>query len=298
MQNYIGQLAALATSIVWSFTSIFFTIGVRAVGPAMVNRIRLLLACCFLIMSHLIIYNQPLPLQEPFRWFWLGLSGFIGLVLGDGMLFKAYALIGPRMSMLLMTLVPIISAICAWIFLHEVLRPIEVMAIILTVAAVSWIISDKKNSSTNFQPKHYWQGVLLAIGGALGQAFALITAKKGLIGDFPALSAVLIRMFTATCIIWFSALFQRSPNSYSGIFKNSTVRWAILAGAFFGPFIGVWLSLIAIKYTHIGIASTLMALPPIFLIPLTLWIFKEHSSWRAIIGTILAIVGVAMIFLI
>ena len=78
---------------------------------------------------------------------------------------------------------------------------------------------------------------------------------------------------------------------------NGQAMKFISIGAFFGPFIGIWLSLIAIKYANIGIASTLMALPPIFLLPLTRIIFKEKVSWRALFGTIFAVGGVAMIFL-
>jgi drug/metabolite transporter (DMT)-like permease len=57
------------------------------------------------------------------------------------------------------------------------------------------------------------------------------------------------------------------------------------------------LSLVAIKYANIGIASTLMALPPVFLIPLSNWIFKERVSTASVLGTILSLVGVAIIFL-
>jgi len=69
-------------------------------------------------------------------------------------------------------------------------------------------------------------------------------------------------------------------------------------GALFGPFIGVWLSLVAVQYAYVGIASTLMALPPIFLIPLSWWIFREKISLVAIVGTIIAVIGVALIFFI
>jgi drug/metabolite transporter (DMT)-like permease len=71
----------------------------------------------------------------------------------------------------------------------------------------------------------------------------------------------------------------------------------LICGALTGPFLGVWLSLIAIQHTSIGVASTLMALPPVFLLPISRLVFAEQIGWRTILGTMVAISGVAMLFL-
>lgn len=299
MDKFIGEIAALATSVAWSFTSTFFTIAGKEVGSMIVNRTRLLFASSFLLMTHFLLYGNLIPIHAEFyRWEWLALSGFIGLVIGDGLLFEAFVLIGARLSMLLMSLVPIISTILAWLFLKEILTIFEIVAIILTVGGIIWVILERNNRSNKAEARNYLIGILCAFGGALGQAFALITAKKGLGGDFPALSANLIRVITATVFFWVIAVFQGKTISNFRFWRNKKARWTIIGGSFFGPFLGIWLSMIAIKYAHIGIASTLMALPPIFLLPLTYWIFKERHSWRTIIGTVLAVAGVGIIFLV
>lgn len=299
MDKFIGEIAALTTSVTWSFTSMFFTIAGKEVGSMIVNRTRLLFASIYLLITHLLLYRTLLPLDaENYRWEWLALSGFIGLVIGDGMLFQAFVLIGARLSMLLMSLVPIISTILAWLCLKEILTVYEIIAIILTISGIAWVILERNNRKNHPDSKNYLWGIIFAFGGALGQAFALITAKKGLGGDFPALSANLIRVLTATAIFWIIAVFQGKTISNFRFWRNITARWSIIGGSFFGPFVGIWLSMVAIKYSHIGIASTLMALPPIFLLPLTHWFFKERHSWQTIIGTVLAVAGVAIIFLV
>jgi len=299
MDKFIGEIAALTTSVAWSFTSIFFTIAGKEVGSLVVNRTRLLFASIFLLIAHFILYGNFLPIHaELYRWEWLALSGFIGLVFGDGLLFQAFVLIGARLSMLLMSLVPIISTILAWLFLNEILSLFEIIAIILTVGGIVWVILDRNNRHNRSDSKNYFWGIIFAFGGALGQAFALVTAKKGLGGNFPALSANLIRVITAMVIFWIITIIQGRAISNFRFWRNSRARWSIIGGSIFGPFLGIWLSMIAIKYAQIGIASTLMALPPIFLLPLTHWIFKEHHSWRTIIGTVLAVAGVAIIFLV
>ncbi len=299
MTKFIGEIAALTTSVAWSFTSTFFTIAGKEVGSMIVNRTRLLFASSYLMITHLLLYGQLLPLQaEVYRWEWLALSGFIGLVFGDGLLFEAFVLIGARLSMLMMSLVPIISTVLAWLFLKEILTIFEIVAILMTVGGIVWVIFERNNRGNEAETRNYLLGIVCAFGGALGQAFALITAKKGLGGDFPALSANLIRVITATIFFWIIAMVQGKAVSNFRFWSNRKARWAIIGGSVFGPFLGIWLSMIAIKYAQIGIASTLMALPPIFLLPITYWFFKERHSWRTIVGTVLAVVGVAIIFLV
>jgi drug/metabolite transporter (DMT)-like permease len=159
------------------------------------------------------------------------------------------------------------------------------------------VVLEKKNQNGTAGNRKYGIGILMGLGGAIGQALALLTAKKGMNGNFPALSATLIRMLAATIIFWLFVFARGRSLSMSETWKNQKARWAIAGGTLFGPFLGIWLSLIAIKHAHIGIASTLMSLPPIFLIPIAHRLFHDRVTWRSVIGTVVALGGVAMIFL-
>jgi drug/metabolite transporter (DMT)-like permease len=239
-----------------------------------------------------------LPIHaEPSRWGWLGLSAILGLVLGDAMLFQAFVLIGTRLAMLLMTLAPVIGTLLAWVFLGETLSLLEIVAIIVTVGSVAWVVSERRNpNSVDSNPRSYVIGVLCGIGGASGQALGLILSKRGMVSDFPALSASLIRLTTASVVIWLWALIQGQLRPTIEGLRIRRARWAIVVGTITGPFAGMTLSLAAVQLTHVGIASTLMALSPVILLPLAHWIFKERISQRAIVGTVVALVGVAVIF--
>ena len=298
LQAYLGEIAALATAVCWAVTSLFFTIASKQVGSQLVNRVRLLLATLFLAITHLLWQGEALPLHaEPSRWGWLGVSAISGLVLGDAMLFQAFVLIGARLAMLLMTLVPVIGALLAWVFLGETLSLLEIAAIIVTMSSIAWVVSEQRNSnSVNGNPRNYVIGVLYGIGGASGQALGLILSKRGMVGDFPALSASLMRLTTASVVIWLWALIQGQLRPTIEGLRIRSARWAILGGTLVGPFVGMTLSLAAIQLAPVGIASTLMALAPVILLPLAYWIFKERITQRAIVGTVVAMVGVAMIF--
>jgi drug/metabolite transporter (DMT)-like permease len=60
---------------------------------------------------------------------------------------------------------------------------------------------------------------------------------------------------------------------------------------------GVSLSLVAVKNTEAGVAATIMAIVPVFVIPLSILIFKEKVSFRAVASAIIAVAGVGLLFL-
>ena len=296
MGNYLGEVAALGTALCWSFGSIFFTISSRRLGYNVVNRLRLSAALLLLMVAHFISHGSFIPhTVSAYHWFWFGLSGIVGFALGDMLLFRAFVLLGARIGMLLMALVPVFGTIIAWLFLNETLDLTQIVAISIVIAGITWVVIERKNNENH--PHHYLTGILCGLGGAMGQALGLILSKKGLENGYSALAGNLIRVFVAMCLLWAITLLRgRIPATIRKL-RDRYGAAAMLGGAFCGPFLGVWLSLVAVQNTYVGIASTLMALPPIFLIPLSHWVFKEKISLGSIIGTIVALFGVSLIFL-
>jgi drug/metabolite transporter (DMT)-like permease len=289
----LGQLAAIMTSLFFSFSSTFFTFATRKFGSMVVNRLRLVMAAILLIMIHRLLFGSSLPLNAGAdRWFWLGLSGITGLVLGDVFLFQAYKQIGPHLTMLMMSLAPAIAALVAWLFLKETLKPV----------GIAWVVMDRnggiKNGSNGVYSKLYLSGILFGLAAAAGQAIGLVLSKRGMVGNFSAISANLIRMVIAAITIWVITLFQgQAKPTLEQISRHGNSVWFIVAGMIAGPILGVSFSLYAVQNANVGIASTLMALPPIFLLPISYLVFKEHIGLPAISGTILALTGVAILFL-
>ena len=291
-------MAAITTAFCWSFTSIFFSYGGRQVGAVVVNVSRLLFAFLIMACLHYVVFGAFLPLDASlFRWQWLALSGVLGLVVGDSGLFQAFGLIGPRLATLTMALVPIFSTFRGWLFFRESVTSVELVGIMLTVGGVAWVVSEKRPGRSRVANKQYGLGILFGLMGALGQASGLIAAKFGLVGDFPPISANVIRMMTAMLILWGVAALRGRIGYTVKQWRHRRALSAIVAGTIFGPVIGVLMSLVAIQLTRVGIAATLMALTPIILIPLSYFLFKERISLRSVTGTVAAVAGVALIFL-
>jgi len=298
---FIGELAALGTSTFFSIGATLFTLSSRQVGSAVVNRSRLLAAAIILMAAHLIFFGTVLPLAATSdQWFWFSLSGIIGLVLGDVALFQAFVQIGTRLTMLVFSMSPVLAALMGWAFLGEILTPIQILGMGLTLAGVLWVVAEEQNGGNQPSDRRYFLwGLLFALIGAIGQAGGLITAKFGLTGDFPVLSGQVIRMGVAAFSIWIFTLIRgRGLETIQKFRANPMATRYVLIATIAGPVLGVFCSLAAVKYTEdIGIASTLQSLPPIFLLPIGYFFFKEKIGNRAIIGTIIALAGVAILFL-
>lgn len=295
----MGEIAALITAVCWSFTSIYFTNATKAIGSVRVNRLRLLVAFVILALIHWFYFGSPIPLHATIeQWFWLGISGIIGLALGDAFLFQAYAFIGARLTTLLMALDPVFSAIIAWLWLSEKLTAPEIGGMMITILGVSWVVMERGNGNGNHTKKDLFLGILCGIGAVLGQAAGIVLAKIGMAQDFSALSAVVIRILVAAIVMWVLALLHGKIHfTWEGL-KNKSARNNIIAGSIVGPALGVWLSLVSVQLIAVGIASTLMATRQIMLLPLSKWFYNENISPRAVIGTVIALAGVAIIFLV
>ena len=294
---HIGELASLITAIFWTITALSFESAGKQIGSLAVNWIRLVIGFFFLSIFIWIYRGAPLPYDASSEtWIWLSLSGFIGFLIGDLLLFEAFVIIGSRISMLIMAFVPPITAMIGWAILGETLTPMDILGMILTILGIGIVILEREIGENKVKLHHPIKGLLCALGGALGQAIGLVLSKLGM-GSYDAFAATQIRIFAG--IVGFTVLFfplKAWPKILSGIKKRSAMKLTSL-GAFFGPFLGVSFSLLAIQNTTTGVASTIMSIVPILIIPPAVILFKERITIKEILGAVVAVTGVAILFL-
>jgi len=296
--KYIGEIAALATAFFFAMTALIFTSTGRTVGSQVTNRMRLLFALIYLVLINIVLFHEPLPVSAgSSRWFWLGLSGIIGLALGDAFLFQSFVSVGPRLGSLLLSLAPVFGSIVAWMFFGEILTVLQITGIVLTLAGIAWVVASHEEAP-DLPGGNTRRGVLFGILAALGQAVGLVFSKQGMSGDFSPFQANAIRMLAAVLFVWaWAALNGKARVTISSVRGKPRIIGLLALGAFVGPVLGVSSSLFAIQHAEIGVASTLMALTPVILLPISYFIFHEKVGWQAIVGTVLAIAGVAILFL-
>jgi len=308
MEAYIGELAGLAAAFCWTATAIAFESAGKKIGSLSVNLIRLFMAIFLLGIFTWISRGLFLPLDASFhQWKWLIISGLVGFSLGDLFLFEAYVRIGARLSSLIMSFTPPIAGIIGWLVMDERLSLLNIVGMAVTLTGIILVITQRKNRNPDpsriaeAPPKkkrlsYSVVGIMLAFGGAAGQATGLVLSKFGM-QDYNAFAATQIRVIAGT--IGFTVLFfilNRWKKVFTAL-KNKKAMKRVSIGAFFGPFLGVGMSLLAVQNTLTGIASTLMALVPVMIIPPAVFVFGEKVNALEIIGAFIAFGGVALFFL-
>jgi drug/metabolite transporter (DMT)-like permease len=296
-ENHLGEFAALLTAFFWTVTSLSFESASHKIGSVAVNILRLVIGFVFLSVFNLIHRGLILPVDASYdNWIWLTLSGLVGFVFGDLFLFKSYTMIGSSFSMLIMTLVPPITAFFSFIILGERLTLFHYLGMTLTFSGIAMAIFSRNGKGEKLSLKLAPKGILYAFGGAVGQALGLVLSKFGL-KDYDPFAATQIRIIAG--IIGYTMLVTILMR-WGNIVKATRNKEGMLLtslGAFFGPFLGVSFSLIAVKYTEAGIASTIMALVPVFIILPTVILFKQKVTLPELLGAIVSVAGVALFFL-
>lgn len=296
--GHLGEIAGILTAICWTAAALSFSLATRRAGSLAVNIARLVFAMgMFMVWSKVTRGFWTPSDATPEAWKWLSVSGFIGFVAGDYCLFKSYSYQSAKLSMLIMSLAPPVAALAGAIVLGERLTGLNGLGMVLVLSGIAIVILKRPSAEKNHSRFNYpIKGLLLALGGAVGQGVGAVFSKLGM-GSYDPFASSQIR--TITGILGFIVIISLAKEWRSTAFalKNNRALKPLLIGSFFGPFLGVSLSLLAFQHTSVGIASTLIATVPIFiLIPSTL-IFHEKLNWKEVTGAFLAVAGMSIFFL-
>ncbi len=166
----------------------------------------------------------------------------------------------------------------------------------VTFSGIALAIFSRKENGEKLSLKLAPRGILYAFAGAVGQALGLVLSKLGL-KDYDPFAATQIRIIAgiAGYILLVTVLLRW--NAVLNSTRNKEGMKSTAFGAFFGPFLGVSFSLVAVKYTEAGIASTIMALVPVFIIIPAVILYKQKVTVPEIIGSVVSVGGVALFFI-
>ncbi len=309
----IGEFISLGVAISWTATALFADVASHRMGSLVLNVIRMGLSLLFLMGTLWVTIGVPYPLlADGETWLWLGLSGFVGYVLGDFCLFQGYVLMGSRFGQLFMTLSSPAAAITAWLLLGEKMSGMAILGMIVTMVGIGMSVLSKGSEGHKLQLKLPIKGVLMGIGAGLGQGIGLVLSKVGMehyeyslqcagvdLGYMMPFASTMIRAIIGMAGFSF-ALFFLSHNGGKRLKRGVTDGKGMscaLGAALFGPFIGVSLSLMATLYTNAGIAQTIMAMTPIFILLPSRILFNQKITRLEVLGAIISVIGVSLFFI-
>jgi len=324
-----GEFAGLATSALWVVSSLAFAAAGRSMGATRLNLLRSLLAAALLLGLQAFLKGNPWPTIGADRTWYLAISGLLGLAIGDQFLFAGYVLVGARTTTLLMTLAPTVAASLSWIVFGQTMSLQAIVGMIITLLGVLWVAAERPHATSSITPAQQMKGVWFGAGAALCQGVGMVLASNGLRGDIDAISAQTVRMSAgAVGIIVIAFVVSRMNQAARNVAQTKNARSssdisvdaqsltatkiiplhvkradaphskaiiAMVIGTFTGPILGVWCSLYALQKLEVGIATTLMSLVPVMILPVTRITEGRWPSARAILGALIAVAGVAVL---
>lgn len=297
MHLLLGQLFALLTAACWAQNSLVYSFAGRRVGSSAVTHIRLWVALPAIMLIHLIFFGAPLPLALPQAgYLYLGASGFIGFFLADLFIFRAFVDLGPRETLVVMTLAPIFGAVLSWLFFAETLALWQIAGILITIGGVAWVVFEERSNPTK-RSRAQALGVLFAFLGAFTQAAGMVLAKGGVTAGVHPVSANAIRISAGLIGLIIFALLRGTFLADFRKMRDTRALAFTSAGALVGPVLGIILTLYALQWAPVGIVTALMQTSPIMLLPIEHFVFKKRITPGAIGGTLMAIGGAALLFI-
>lgn len=289
------EVLALLAAGCWAFSSLFSAPPAQRLGAFAFSRWRMLFASA--LLWALAWHSGAWSTLASSAWLWLGVSGLIGIFLGDTALFACMNRLGPRRSGVLFATHAVFSAFLAWWWLGEVLWGVALFGAVLLVAGVMLAIvwgrrSDEAHGWEQTRGRLAW-GVALGLLAALCQSVATLMLKPLMSTGVDAVAASAVRMSVALAahgVLWLL---------WSGARAQAAVRWRDLgltfASAAVAMALGMTLILAAMRDGQAGVVAILSSVTPIMILPLLWWVYRRRPAWGAWVGALMAVLGTAMV---
>ena len=299
----IGEIAALTAALLWALSSVVYSFLGQKIPPLQLNFFKGIIAVVLIGLTLIIQQTSVSPIAiVPFVL--LACSGLIGIGLGDTAYFLALNRLGARKTLVLETLSPPLGALLAFIAIGEIIAPLAWCGILLTLLGVIWVISEQtsdrivqEKSDRNRQK----QGIIWAILAAVAQAVGAVLSRLALLeSDISPLESSLIRLVAGCAIALL--LIQIPTFATAQTLKKTVMSFSlrtmgiIILAAIGSTYLGIWLQQTSLKYAPTGIAQTLLATSPLFVIPIAL-VMGEKVSLRSFLGVLIAIAGISLLFI-
>ena len=301
INNFIGEIAALSASFLWATASVVYTrLGIR-IPPLQLNFYKGIIAIAFILIT-LVGQQTILANLSLFPAILLFISGVVGIGLGDTAYFAALNSIGARRTLLLETSSPPMGATLALILFGEQLVPLAWCGILLTLLGIIWVISERNPVSVTGRGEQLFasKGIIWAILGAIAQAIGSVISRFALLqSDISPLESSLIRLIAGSFMVFCLLLWRNSFNALQTVFQWRLSRrslGAIAIAAFGSTYLGIWLQQTSLKFSPTGIAQTLLATSPLFILPIVA-LMGEKVSIRAILGALISLGGITLLFI-
>ena len=293
-----GELSAAMSSLCWAIGSLMF-VTLRPPVPAMaLNAAKNIVGTLCFVGALWIATGAPWPDMPTAPLLLFFASGVVGLAISDTFLLRSMLTIGPQRTSLIFCLAPVLVAAAA-VFPPFLEMPSWITWAGMAVCLVGIAVAVGTPSSTVRTPGDMRRGLRDALVAAALQAAAVLLARAAFAHPgATALGGATVRLAAGTVVLVAWAGARSTLGTWWRVWSAGRNRIRLPTAAFIGTFLGIGFNQLGLQWSlHAGVATTLNALTPVYLLPLSVWFLGERFPKRAHWATALAMAGIALIAL-
>jgi drug/metabolite transporter (DMT)-like permease len=292
------DLLALGAAVCWAFTSVMSATPASQLGTFAFTRWRMSLVLLMLVPVVLASGSwHSLTLADCAV---LGLSGFIGIFVGDTALFGAMNRLGPRRTSVLFATHAFFSALLGYLFLGEHMGVQAMLggALVMGGVMTATLLGRHKGDVHAWETTrgHWGLGVALGLLAALCQALSSLIAKPVMVSGADPIAATAVRV-TATCAAQFVLLWSGFAAARAQHKASARILLQVGWIGFLGMGVGMTLILLALKHGDVGMVAILSSVSPVLVLPL-LWLrLRRAPAPGAWLGAGMTVLGTALVLM-
>ena len=295
--NHQGEISALTAAFLWAIASMIFDKAGKKINSLELTLWKGFFAIFFL-GGTILVQREAFSALTTADLILLVLSSLAGIGIGDTAFFKSMEYLSVGKALLLGTLAPPMTALIAFICLGENLPLLSWLGILITVAGVAWVITERRGVSLSAgKTENLKAGLIFGFLSALGQSVGAILSR--LVFNHSEVSALQVTFIRVVAGLLLMLVWMRIVRFKPGTWiKSSDAKrlWVqVLSATFVGTYLATWLQQVSFKLSLVGIAQTLSTTSPLFAIPIGA-LMGERPSLRSFMGVLVAIGGIWLLF--
>ena len=285
----MGIIAALSSAASWAFGTVIFERIGKVVPSAGITFLKGFFSLILMFILVLIAGDfSTISLRDAII---LIVSGIVGIAIGDTLFFKSLQDLGAKVQVLYFMLGQIVTMLLSFLLLGDILSIEEYIGALILLVGIIVVTWGKQENHPNKT-----RGI---IGGFLSiLCFSVSTIMiKYTEADIDIITASFYRMFAGTVIMLLVGTAASRFGTWVKPLKDKKVLSLFLLNVVVITVGGFVLSLYAIKFISVSLASVLSASEPLFVILFAFLINKERVKNREIVGATISIMGLLIILL-
>ena len=291
--SILGIIIALISTMSWAVCTVLLKKLGEKLEPIAMTAFKALLASLILFI---IIYFTGTKIDIGIENLVpVAISGILGIAIGDSLFFASLNRLSPLILSLMLFVGPdIFSGIFGLIFLKEMPSIFSWIGIFGILSGLSFLIFPLENDKS--QSKTKITGIIFAILSLMCTSYSMVIIKP-VLENVPVITATMYRMIFSGIVLIVFGLFSKKILNWKEILSDGKYSIKLTATFALATIGGFWLSLMAIKYCKLIIASSLMSLEPLFILIFMIVFNRYIPKIKEIIGIIIIVLGIIFICL-